>query len=139
MARQLASEGYDVDPEDLNTLWEAARRDIVQGERPVNTAELTRRGEGTAELEQRLTAPEVATEFTPDTADLRQVREFGREPVEPGLRKSRRLRRLLVVGSASPVSSSIASATCWRIPCAPVSVANVASDYAGRAARARRN
>lgn len=61
MARQLASEGYDVDPEDLNTLWEAARRDIVQGERPVNTAELTRRSEGTAELERRLTAPEART------------------------------------------------------------------------------
>lgn len=60
MARQLASEGYDVDPEDLNTLWEAARRDIVQGERPVNTAELTRRSEGTAELEQRLAEEEAA-------------------------------------------------------------------------------
>jgi hypothetical protein len=60
MARQLASEGYDVDPEDLNTLWEAARRDIVQGERPVNTAELTRRGEGTAELERRLAEEEAA-------------------------------------------------------------------------------
>ena len=44
LARQLQSEGYDVDPEDLNTLWEAARRDIAgRDERTSNTAEIERR------------------------------------------------------------------------------------------------
>jgi len=118
LARQLQSEGYDVDPEDLNTLWEAARRDIAgRGERTSQTSELERRlaeeeaaynerqpfdqivadvdAEPTnrlhdAEYEggevQRYSKPlegqDVEREaFQPDTADLREVREFGkREP-----------------------------------------------------------
>lgn len=126
LARQLQSEGYDVDPEDLNTLWEAARRDIAgRDERTSNTAEIERRLaeeeaaynerqslEATAPLpptERELQLPDNPTNrlreaeyeggevqryskplegqpvereaFRPDTADLREVREFGkREP-----------------------------------------------------------
>ena len=44
LARQLQSEGYDIDPENLDTLWAAIDRDVAgKNERPANTADLDRR------------------------------------------------------------------------------------------------
>lgn len=92
LAQQLRSEGYDVDPDDLNTLWAAIDRDIAGQERPANTAEINRRlaedeaawneqqeARGTSQNFDQI-VEEVDADFQPDTADLREVRAFGRKP-----------------------------------------------------------
>lgn len=108
IAKHLQSEGYNVDPENLNSLWDAINRDVANKNetplRDVNTADLNARGGGdlgdyyankppTEPLAQQSrdvlpseSAPkrDATAPFTPDTADLREVQDFGRKPQTEG-------------------------------------------------------
>ena len=78
LARQLAEDGYDVDPENLDTLWAAIDRDVSGQERVMNTGEIGRRleaeeAEYNAQQEVSPNFDQIAADVDSDTGALRRA------------------------------------------------------------------